>query len=318
VARRWRGWFWTAVATAFLTVVAGAVIAFIGYRQTSGPDGAVKGYFAALERSDAASALAFGDIPDGARTLLTSRVLREQQHLAPISNVQITDVQHSGKTATVSVHFVLDFSGERLGVDDSVQVIHRGGSWRLARVAATTRLDVLQAIDRASVVGAPVPPDAVLVFPGAAPIRLDTPYLAVEPETSIVTLSGSNDTAIGITVSTAGRTAIRSVLQTQLQSCLTTGAKADPRCPLPTPRAVPGTVRATLPPNAADAVGMVVQADSSGLVQLTGKLPLNGTYTALDFNNIAHGYRGAFTLPVQALAYPGSPVVVSWQRGSTS
>jgi hypothetical protein len=316
VAGRRPRWFWTTCALALLLVAGGAVTAFVGYERTAGPDGAVRGYFAALRRADAGAALAFGDIPDGPRTLLTAKVLREQQRIAPIADVQVVVSQRHGGTATVAVHYDLDFPGDRLRVDDSVQVVRHGRDWHLARVAAYTRLDVLQAADRTSIVGAPVPADPTLVFPGAAPIRVDTAYLMVQDDSSVVTLSGGSDTAIAVGVSPAGAAAVRAALGTALRSCLA-GLHPDPRCPLPSARTVPGSVRAALPANAVDALKIAVQPDSSGLVQVSGSLRLSGSYTDLDFDNVAHQHRGGFTLPVQAVSYATAPVALSWQQVAT-
>ena len=313
-----RGRYWTAVAFALALILGGAVVAFIGYERSSGPDGAVKAYFAALSRSDAPAALAFGDIPDGPRTLLTSTVLREQQRIAPITDVQVNVTQQHGSRATVSVHYDLGFADGRLRIDDQVDVVRRGHTWHLTTVAADTRLDLLQAADRATIVGAAVPQDHELVFPGAAPIRLDTPLLAIESDTSVITLSGTTDTTIGVSVSSAGRDAARAALTTALRSCLTQGSQADPRCPLPSARVVPGSVRATVPADLADAVGVVVQSDPAGALQLSGSLHLNGQYTALDFNNVASVHRGPFTLPITALAYPRTPLTLQWQQPGTT
>ena len=50
---RHRGLYWSAVLLALAALVGGSAFAYRAYEQTSGPDGAVKGYFAALSRSDA-------------------------------------------------------------------------------------------------------------------------------------------------------------------------------------------------------------------------------------------------------------------------
>src|ERR1700753_1320051 len=104
-----RALYWTAVLIAVGALAGGAVIASPGYSATAGPDGAVRGYFDALARSDAPAALAFGGLPPGPRDMLTSQVLAEQQQIAPLRNVQIHDVRQDGSQATVRYSYRLGF-----------------------------------------------------------------------------------------------------------------------------------------------------------------------------------------------------------------
>ena len=315
MAGRHRRSFWSAVVVALALLIGGSAVAYIGYQRTGGPDGAVKGYFAALGRGDAPAALGFGDLPDGPHPLLTSTVLHEQQRIGQISDVTIAHVRRSGDLATVDVRYDLAFSTTRLSVSDSVAVRKHGKSWRLVSVAARTRLNVVQAQDRTSIVGAPVPKTAVLVFPGAAPVSVDTPYLQVDPDSSIVTLSGSGDTAIGVVPSDAGRTAVHQALAAALAPCVT--AAADPRCPLPSPRSVPQSVRGTISPDGTNDVAVDVLLDAAGTLRMVGTVRVVGRYSQLDFNNVASTKRGAFTLQISARAYPVGPLTIRWQQAST-
>src|SRR5438445_5262352 len=105
-ARPRRAVFWLAVSLAVAAILTGGTIALANYLDTSGPDGAVRGYFAALQRGDAAAALGFGDLPDASRALLTGKVLREQKRIAPIRDVTITHTDSASNQATVNVHYV--------------------------------------------------------------------------------------------------------------------------------------------------------------------------------------------------------------------
>lgn len=315
MAGRHRRSFWSAVVVAVALVVGGGAVAYVGFERTGGADGAVRGYFAALRRGDAPAALGFGDVPDGPHALLTSTVLREQQRIGKISDVTIAKVTRHGDLATVDVRYDLAFSTTLLSVSDSVQVRKHGRSWHLTAVAARTKLDVLQAQDRASIVGAPVPDTAVLVFPGAAPVAVDSPFLQVDPDGSIITLSGTGDTSIGVVPSDAGRAMAHQALDAALAPCVT--AKADPRCPLPSPRSVPGSVRGTLSPNGTNDVAVDVLLDAAGTLRMLGTVTVVGQYQQLDFNNVASTKRGAFKLQVNARAYPVAPLVIRWQQAST-
>lgn len=312
MAGRHRGGFRAAVAVALALVVGGAVLAYVGYERTGGADGAVRGYFAALGRGDAPGALGYGDLPPGPRTFLTSTVLREQLHVASISNVSVLGTHKRGNAATVDVRYDLAFATTRLSVSDSVKVVKRGRSWRLTRAAALTKLDLLQAGDRASIVGAAIPDDPVLIFPGAAPIRLDTPLLSVDPDSAVITMSGSDDTTINVVPSEAGRAAAHRALAAALTSCV--HADADPRCPLPSERSVPGSVRGTVSASAADDIAVVVTADPTGTLQMIGNVRVVGRYDVLDFDNVVSTKRGAFQLQVDARAYPRTPVTIRWQQ----
>jgi hypothetical protein len=309
---RHRGRYWFAVALALVALVGGGGFAYLQYQQTAGPDGAVKGYFAALARSDAPAALGFGDVPAGDTALLTSTVLREQQKIAPLRSVHVISVHRDGARATVAVQYRLVFGNGIQQISDTVQVVHRNGSWRLAATAMLSRLRLLQASGRATVVGAPVPTEPVLLFPGAVPIRFDTPYLELTPATSAVQLSGGTQTALDVEVTTAGRVAMNGAISAALRSCLAGARGVDPRCPLPDARAVPGTLRATVTGRLDQRTRPTVAADSHGIIQVSGTAQARGSYTALDFDNLPVTKTGAVTLPMRASAFAVTPLVIRW------
>jgi hypothetical protein len=306
------GLCWSMVLLALVATVTGGVVAYVGYAATAGPDGAVKGYFDALARSDAPAALGFGDLPPGPHNLLTSTVLRDQQRLAPIRNVHIVSTERHGHTATVTVRYELRFAGGSQEVGDTATVVRRGGSWRLAAVAASTQLVLLEAADRASIVGAAVPTVAVLLFPGAAPIRFDTPFLELNPGTSNVRLADHGQTNIDVQVSQRGQVAMTAALAAALKSCLLGAPSADPRCPLPSAWAVPGSLRATLADPLDARTVLSVTPDAHGVIQATAKVKVTGRYTDLDFDNLPVARKATVVLPVRATAYAVEPIVLTW------
>ncbi|MDT4944880.1 MAG: hypothetical protein QOH14_1613, partial [Pseudonocardiales bacterium] len=137
---RRRGRYWFAVALSLVAVILGSTYAYVRYQETAGPDGAVKGYFAALARSNAPAALGFGDPPSGSTSLLTSTVLRDQQKIAPIRDFHVVSTDRHGSHATVDVRYRLEFGNGTQLISDQVAVVQRGGSWRLATTAVRTRL----------------------------------------------------------------------------------------------------------------------------------------------------------------------------------
>src|ERR1700759_646590 len=105
-----RASYWTAVVLALAALFGGSLYAYVAYRETAGPDGTVRGYFAALERGDASSALGFGDVPAGPTDLLTDEGLVQQQAIAPLQDVSIDAVAEHGSRASVQVSYQLRFA----------------------------------------------------------------------------------------------------------------------------------------------------------------------------------------------------------------
>jgi hypothetical protein len=322
MSRGHRGLFRTAVVLAAAVFVTGAVVAVRGYERSAGPDGAVRGYFAALERGDAPAALGFGSLPAGADVLLTSTVLRDQQRIAAIADVRIGQVRRSGSRATVAVDYALRFAGGTRQVADSVQVVHTGRRWRLTRTAVPTQIRLLQAVDRATILGAAVPDGTVLMFPGAVPVSFDTAYLQLAPGTDTVALNsaapgGLATTNLTVQVSAAGRGTVLAAVTSALRACLARGASADPTCPLPSDRYVPGSLRGTFPASATARLTLGVSADPSGVIEIdNATIPVTGRSTVLDFNNQPVARSGRISLPVTATIYPTTPVTIVWGGGS--
>ena len=310
---RHRGLFWSAILVALAALVGGSLVAYVTYAATAGPDGAVKGYFAALSRGDAPAALGFGDLPPGPHVLLTSTFLRAQLKTAPIRHVQIIATDRSGDSATVTVQYDLDFPAGIQQLADDVKVLRHKGSWRLTQTAAATQLRLLQAAQRATIVGAAIPDGVVLIFPGAIPMTFDTPYLHLAAATSSVALSEQVATDLTVQVTAAGRSAADAAVVKALHACLVGGAQADPRCPLPTSRAVPGSLHATLSAARVRRAATVRLASSSaGVITVSGKIKFTGSYTTLDFNNQPVAKRGAVSLPLTATAFATAPITINW------
>jgi hypothetical protein len=310
---RRRGLFWSAIVLALAALVGGATFAYVTYAATAGPDGAVQGYFAALARGDAPAALGFGDLPSGPTQLLTSSVLRAQRKVAPIRHVEIIATDEEGDAATVSVRYVLDFPDGAQLVNEDVPVLRRKGSWRLARTAATTELRLQQAGDRATIMGGRVPDGELLIFPGAVPIHFDSPYLRLAAATSSVKLAAQAQTRLTVQVTEAGRAAVRTAVESALRACLAGSTTADPRCPLPVSRAVPGSVRAKVSAAGVQRAAVVKLAQSSsGVVAISGAIKLAARYTVLDFENQPVPRSATVSLPLAATTHVTDPITIVW------
>lgn len=304
--------FWSAVVVAVLVTAAGVVVAVRAWSASAGPEGAVRGYFDALSRGDAATALGYGAIPAGARTYLTASVLADQLRVAGLDDVQVGRVDEDGDRARVGVRYTLGFAGGAQDVSATVGVRRDGGQWRLERAAVPTQLLVSQAVDRATVAGGTVPAGTALFFPGAVPVRFDTPYLQVRPAAGAIAPDAATSTRVDVEPSAAGRRAVVTALGTALAACLTSAR--DPRCPQPTERYVPGSVRGVVSGSLDDQVDVDVVADDTGELEASGDVSVRGSYRRLEFDNRVTAKRGTFTVPVEARAYATAPLTLRWVR----
>jgi hypothetical protein len=308
--------FWGAVGISLAALIAGAVVAYNAYTATSGPDGAVRGYFAALERGDAAAALGFGDVPAGDHALLTREVLREQLKIAPIQLVRVDVTNRTSDRATVTVRYQLGFANGPQEMQDTATVVHRNGSWRLLESAVPVQLHLLEASDRASIIGGAIPGDPVLMFPGAIPIRFDTPYLQLSQATSSVQLTGPTVNDLVVEITPQGRQAAQTALAAAFRPCLAGAPSADPRCPMPSQRAVPGSLHGTLTSGLGAGISVTVASDSSGVLDISATPKVLGSYQLLNFNNLAVTQSGTVSVPIHASAYAVAPLHIAWQGGN--
>jgi hypothetical protein len=292
-------------------VVAGAAYSYVQYRKTSGPDGAVEGYFAALARGDASAALAFGDVPAGPTALLTDEVLAEQQRIAALREVSILDVAEHGDVADVHYGYVLAFARAPQPVTGTMRVVRGGSGWRLARTAVPTTISMDQAADRFTFAGTTVPDGRTLLFPGAVPVRFDNPYLQLDPATSSVGFAGPARVDVRVEPTPAARAALTRQLTSRLTTCVS-AARPDPQCPLPTPRTVPGSLHGRI---ASPSYTFRVSSAAAGAITVTGTAIFVGRYRSLTYDNVARSVRARVPLPVDAMAYPVAPLMPHFTAG---
>ena len=310
-----RGLFWIAVLFAVVALVCGLVVAYLGYTATSGPEGAVRGYYAALANGDAPLALAYGDAPIGSRALITSTVLREQQRIAPLRDFGIVAVDQHGDQARVSVGYTLRFATGTEQITDTVTVHQVNGDWRLVTPGVPTMISVQQAYDRMTFLGGAVPDGPVLLFPGALPIRLDTPYLQLSAGSNSVSFGSATVTDVTVEVSQAGRGAVATALQTKLHDCFA-AAKPDPLCPVPNDQIVPGSMHGTLAGDVSTAMMVSLDSSPTGEIAVTGQLNFTGTYSQLSFDNVATTHSGQLLIPLSSATFAVPPISLRWTADS--
>ncbi|SHG11360.1 hypothetical protein SAMN05443575_1407 [Jatrophihabitans endophyticus] len=309
--RRRRG-FWAAVLAATALTAAGVAVAVHGWVATDGPAGAVRGYFDALSRADAAAALAYGDIPAGPRTFLTGDALRAAQRTAAIEDVDVRSSEQTGDRARVRVAYTLAFARHPLPVTATVGVHRTGDGWRLDHVAVATQVQLVQAGERATLAGVAVPAGTTLLFPGAVPVAFDTPYLRADPANDDVPVDAGATTQVLVDVTAAGRTAAVAALRAALARCLRAGA--DLRCPLPTERYVPGSLRGTVS-SGLSGTDVDVAASDAGMLEIKTTVAVRGGFSRLEFDNTVTKRSGTtFRMAVAAHAYAVPPLRLQWDR----
>lgn len=302
--------YWFGVVVGVLMLAAGVTIGALGYAATAGPAGAVRGYFAALARSDAPTALAYGDVPAGPRALLTADVLREQQRIAPLRALTIVATRRDGDTALVDVRYLLAFPGSPVTVSDRVAVHKAGAEWRLDRVAVAVQLRAGAARQRQSVLGTELPATSTLLFPGAFPVSLDTPYLQLDPYEDYAGFGTHRLADVQLEVSADGRSAVTRAVLAAVRRCVT--GPPDPACPLPDERYVPGSIHGVLRGGPRSAEVQLDPDNPLGMLHFVGRITVDGTYRRLTFHNVAVTGHGSVDLELHAEAYAVAPVRLRW------
>ena len=309
------GAFWLASLVCLLVFAGATLYAVVDYLSSSGPDGAVHDYFAALQRGDAARALSFGPVPAGPHGYLSAQVLREQLSVAGISGIDTVVSQRQGDRASVRVSYLLSFASGPQQVQDSVDVLNVHGSWRLQRTAVRAVVSLSQAGNRASLAGSALPGAQIVLFPGALPLSFDTPTLEVDPTSTVVRFSGANLSNLPVRVSAAGRRLVGTAVDTAVRGCLD-HVPADALCPVPSDpashtRAVPGSLRGTLVPGSLSSDPSVA-AGADGQLHIAGSFQVHGSYQSLDFNNQIAEKSGTIAVDFGAHCYATSPRAIDW------
>jgi hypothetical protein len=318
---RHRGLAWLAAVIALFVLVGGGYLAISSYLSSAEPGDVAVAYFNSLARGDAARALSYGPVPVGDRRYLSAEVLKAQLAAGAISAPQVISIAKTPghpNSSTVNLSYRLTSpGGDDRTVTDVIPMIRQDRHWWLAASAVTTRVGLKQATQRATFAGTAVPDQPVLLFPGALPIRFDTPNLELSDAGSTVTFNASDNSRVDVEASPAGISAARSSVGTALAACLA-ASSTDVFCPTPgngssAVRAVPGSLRGTLAPKATDGLTVTVPNDPHGLFVVAGTVTVNGKYLALNYTNIATPMADpAISVTISADCYVTSVGAVTW------
>lgn len=303
--------FWFAMLLATALILAGGSFAVGAYRANAMPDTVVLQYFAALQDGDAAAALGYGDVPAGSHALLTSGVLAAQNAAGPIEAVGVRGVRASGGTALVDVTYTVDLAGGPDTVDDTVTVVRHGSGWRLAWSAIPVSLNPDGGSSLASFAGAAVPSGDFLMFPGALPVRYDTPELRLQQSSAVLRFADPGMVDVQASVTAQGEQAIVPALRSALSACLAGTSTAQPLCPVPDALAgVPGSLRGTLTGIDPDALDLTVSSPD-GKIDIGGTVAVHASYQRLDQNNIATA-QSATSTTLKAYCFAATPGTIGW------
>jgi hypothetical protein len=303
--RRRRGLFWVGVLASLVALIGGGLVAVQAWRSESAPETSAVDYFDALARGDAAAALALGDVPAGVRAYLTREVLQASLAIAKISNIHVLAVERSGRIATVTLQYQLDYPNRPITVTDAVRTVRRGRDWRLTETAAPVQLSVVSGDARMSIAGARVPENTVLFFAGALPVRLDTDYLDLGRQ--VVHLYGTVRSELQPRVTPTGQQAVSAAIAALVTSCAR--GPASPQCPPPDDprvRVVPGSLHGKV--SNSDLTITVDKSNANGRLHVTGTVTVSGNYQQFDFENQPVRTSQPLKLRIDALCYAKDPI----------
>lgn len=303
--------FWFALLLATAILLGGAVVAAGAYTSAAQPETVVVAYFAALQRGDAAAALGYGALPAGSTTLLTPAVLAAQNIQGPIQSVTVHRVRRNGNRAQVDVTYTVGIVGHPVTVADTVPVVRAGHGWRLVESAVAQELGPGGGSDLARFAGFAVPDGDFSMFPGAVPVTYLTPNLVLAPHSQVASFNNGGLLLVDATVSPAGRAALTSAVTAALRSCLTGRSATQHLCPAPHPGvAVPGSLRGRLTGSVGHALTVQFPGSDSE-IEVSGDVPVTGSYRRLDVNDIATSVTTT-TVPVDAHAYATNLNTIWW------
>ena len=307
-----RRWLLVAGVGCLLAAVLFGALTAAQYRRDQSPQTAVRRYFAALAAGHAAVALGLAANPPRG-SYLTDAVLRQQLQLAPLADLTVQNTALSGGQGVVSVRYLLRFAGGDQQVTDSVPVVRRGSSWRLARVATEAQVSITSTgADRLTLAGGRLPTGSVLLFPGALPLGTDNRAVQVDGRPSIQLGPADRQTSeVGVSLTDAAKSSLQASLDHALASCLT-DSSAEPDCPVAgDSRPVPGSLRGTVLPTDRP---LQINLGMNGRVELAGTVTVRGSWQDWDFNNQPVRHTGDTDVDLHASASVADLRTIYWSR----
>ena len=300
--------FWTAAAACVVALVGGSVLAWRSYPERMSPQQVARTYFFALARADAPAALGLGVVPSGSHEFLTSAVLREQEHIAPMRAISVGHVTRRGARASVEYRYTLRFAGGDEIYSGTLHLVDTASGWRLDRAAVSTKLHLADAVDRLTFAGVRFPSRSTLLFPGVLPARFDNPYLRLDPATAAVEPTTGRRMFVTVEPTDVARTRLLRALGQRIDNC-NRDSRPPPACPQASGDVVPGSLRGRLMQPISGGITFGVSG-AAGEVTMTGSVTFAGRYGELGPDNVVRQRAGRLLLPVTARAYPVTPLTI--------
>lgn len=182
------------------------------------PSAAVKGYLEALAAANADGALAFAESDPASKTFLTSEVLKAAMTEAPLTGINVPDVDNSSTYATVSASYKL---GDRT-INDTYYVSKVGDKWRLKDVAADVDFSYLNKGDLKVILnGVELDADKVYLFPGVYKVTSDNERVTWGGKSLQVDSPNAYPSVTDLkpTLTSGAVSEIRKAAQTKLNQC---------------------------------------------------------------------------------------------------
>ena len=303
-----RAAYWTAFGVCLIALIGGSVLAWRSYPEPMSPQQVARAYFAALARADAPGALGLGTVPPGPHQFLTSAVLREQERIAPMRGIVVSDPVRNGARAQVAYRYVLGFAGGDQIYTGTLGLEHIASGWRLARAAVPTELVLSDAVERLTFAGIGFPWRRTLLFPGALPARFDDPYLRLDPATAAVAPATGARMFVTVEPTALARVRLLDGLGHAIDRC-NRAVRPEAACPQASTAVVPGSLRGRLVQPLSGGITFGVSG-AAGELTMTGSVTFVGRYSELGHDNVERHRTGRLLLPVSAAAFPVPPLVV--------
>ncbi len=195
------------------------------------PSDAVKSYLGALAAGDAQTALSFGETIPTDASLLTGAVLAQSNKLAPITDINVPDVNDE-------YAYKVDAS-YRLGkqeVNESFTVEKAGDRWKLRETYTELDLSTRQEKTVPMIInGVTAKAGTVRLFPGAYQFTTGSSYLTWGEE-PVLLIQGPSDYPRGVagirpTLTAEGEKAFSDAVIDSVKRCLKLEELSNPGCP---------------------------------------------------------------------------------------
>ncbi len=195
------------------------------------PSDAVKTYLEALAAGQAETALSLGDTAPADTTLLTDAVLAESNKLAPITDINVPDVNDE-----YAYQVAASFKLGKQAVNENFSVRKSGDVWKLADTFQDIDLSASRSSSIPMIVnGVQAKTTKLNLFPGVYQFTTGSPNISWG-DTGLLVIQSPSDYPSGVTdlrptLSAAGEKAFAAAVTANVDTCLESNRIRNPGCP---------------------------------------------------------------------------------------